>query len=253
MFCYKCGMKLPDEAKFCMGCGTRLDGVAQEQPVNNAQDTKLVLAKCTNCGGQLTVDAGQKSAVCPFCNSKFLIEQAINNYNFNMHGNMNVGSATINVNGFNTDNLIARANTYESENQFAMAQEYYNKVLDIDINNTEANEGIKRIEQKKTEYVYIKTTWPRLFQDDDVVEVRLNRLTLYLGKKIKEEYFFDQMSNIVTSSSAVIFDYPDHWLPVTIECKNSSDAEEIADFINEIKTGIYPITYFKAMYGGKVK
>ena len=99
MFCYKCGMKLPDEAKFCMGCGTKLEGVAQEQPVNSAQDTKLVLAKCTNCGGQLTVDAGQKSAVCPFCNSKFLIEQAINNYNFNMHGNMNVGSATINVNG----------------------------------------------------------------------------------------------------------------------------------------------------------
>ena len=174
------------------------------------KSSRLIVPKIQNwfwrnaqiAGGQLTVDAGQKSAVCPFCNSKFLIEQAINNYNFNLHGNMNVGSATINVNGFNTDNLIARANTYESDNQFAMALEYYNKVLDIDINNAEANEGIKRIEQKKTEYVYIKTTWPRLFQDDDVVEVRLNRLTLYLGKKIKEEYYFDQMSNIVVSSSS---------------------------------------------------
>ena len=35
--------------------------------------------------------------------------------------------------------------------------------------------------------------------------------------------------------------------------ENISDAEEIADFINEIKSGIYPITYFKAMYGGEVK
>ena len=44
-------MKLPDEAKFCMGCGTRLDGVAQEQPVNNAQDTKLVWRNVQIAGG----------------------------------------------------------------------------------------------------------------------------------------------------------------------------------------------------------
>ena len=252
MFCYKCGMKLPDEAKFCMGCGTKLDEISPDTSANSAHGTKLVLAKCTNCGGQLTVDESQKSAVCPFCNSAFIIEQAINNYSFNMNGNMNVGSATINVNGFNTDNLIARAKAYEADNQFAVALDYYNKVLDIDINNTEANEGIQRIELKKTEYVYIRTVWPRLFQDDDIIEVRLNRLTLYLGKNIKEEYYFDQMSNIIAGSSSVIFDYPDHWLPVKVVCKNSSDAEEIADFINEIKSGIYPITYFKAMYGGEV-
>ena len=134
-----------------------------------------------------------------------------------------------------------------------MALEYYNKVLDIDINNTEANEGIQRIELKKIEYVYIKTVWPRLFQDDDIIEVRLNRLTLYLGKNIKEEYYFDQMSNIIAGSSSVIFDYPDHWLPVKVVCKNISDAEEIADFINEIKSGIYPITYFKAICCGEGK
>ena len=30
MFCYKCGMKLPDEAKFCMGCGTKLDEISPD-------------------------------------------------------------------------------------------------------------------------------------------------------------------------------------------------------------------------------
>ena len=56
MFCYKCGMKLPDEAKFCMGCGTKLDEISPSASANSAHVTKLVLAKCTNCGGQLTVD-----------------------------------------------------------------------------------------------------------------------------------------------------------------------------------------------------
>jgi len=41
----------------------------------------LIPAKCTQCGSNLTVDSSQDAAVCPFCNTPFVAEKAINNYN----------------------------------------------------------------------------------------------------------------------------------------------------------------------------
>ena len=40
----------------------------------------LVPAKCTQCGATLTIDPSQDAAVCPFCNTPFVVEKAINNY-----------------------------------------------------------------------------------------------------------------------------------------------------------------------------
>ena len=41
----------------------------------------FVQAKCTNCGGVLAVDETLDAAVCPFCNTPYVVEKAINNYN----------------------------------------------------------------------------------------------------------------------------------------------------------------------------
>ena len=40
----------------------------------------LVPAKCTSCGATLTLDPSQDAALCPFCNTPFIVEKAINNY-----------------------------------------------------------------------------------------------------------------------------------------------------------------------------
>ena len=42
---------------------------------------KLVPAICTQCGATLEVDPTYDAAVCKFCNTPFVIEKAINNYN----------------------------------------------------------------------------------------------------------------------------------------------------------------------------
>ena len=42
---------------------------------------KLVPAVCTQCGATLEVDPTKEAAVCRFCNTPFVIEKAINNYN----------------------------------------------------------------------------------------------------------------------------------------------------------------------------
>lgn len=45
----------------------------------------LSKAQCTNCGGVLEVDSSKDAAICPFCNTPYVIEKAItlfqNNYN----------------------------------------------------------------------------------------------------------------------------------------------------------------------------
>ena len=163
MFCAKCGTKLSDEAKFCSNCGAKTsnsDKTTLDISESGNDATKLVPAKCINCGGQLTVDENQKSAICPFCNTSFIVEQAINNYNVQINGNMNIGNATININGVNTANLVARAEAFESQNDFETALEYFNRVLDIDINNADAQQGIQRINQKQRD-LYIQSLLSR--------------------------------------------------------------------------------------------
>lgn len=41
----------------------------------------FVQAKCTNCGGILAADDTKDTFVCPYCNTSFIVEKAINNFN----------------------------------------------------------------------------------------------------------------------------------------------------------------------------
>ena len=60
----------------------------------------LVVAKCTNCGANLEVDEKLDAAICPYCNSAYIVEKAISNYNIgsinanvvNVYGNISTVS-----------------------------------------------------------------------------------------------------------------------------------------------------------------
>lgn len=60
----------------------------------------LTKAQCTNCGGALDVDSSMDAAVCPFCNTPYVVEKAINL--FQNHYN-------ITVNGISPDTIIKNA------------------------------------------------------------------------------------------------------------------------------------------------
>ena len=54
----------------------------------------LLQAKCTNCGANLQVDAEKEAAVCPYCNTPYVVEKAIANYYMNIaqeNGQANIG------------------------------------------------------------------------------------------------------------------------------------------------------------------
>lgn len=238
MFCVNCGAQLSDGAKFCSHCGVKQESSIVKTTTN--ESAKLVPAKCTSCGGQLTVNPSQQAAVCPFCNSAFIVEQAINNYNIQMNGTLSVGSATINVQGLNSDNLIARAKSFEEQDDFDNALIYFNRVLDMDINNDEAKQGVQRVEQKKMEYVFFKSQSNNLFSKPDIVEVKRNRITVTKANGKSEDFFFNKMKNLDFTLVSIQFDYPGKWTSVVLGFNSRSEAQDVVSFIENALLGIYP-------------
>ena len=71
MYCPKCGTELPDNATFCMKCGTAVNLVQQEQ-----KSTAPILApsgveslKCPTCGAPILPKFGEMVIICEHCGS----------------------------------------------------------------------------------------------------------------------------------------------------------------------------------------
>ena len=145
MFCIKCGTKLPDDANFCIKCGYSFNNpgnISQGIPVTNIPiaETKLVPAKCTNCNGVLNVDPSKEAAICPYCNSAFIVSKAINNIKVE-NAVFTLNGTTVNIdNHINADNYIQRAKEFLNVHNYSNAEEYLEKVLDQEPNNQKAKE-----------------------------------------------------------------------------------------------------------------
>lgn len=71
----------------------------------------LVSAKCTSCGASLEVDNTKDAAICPYCNTAYIVEKAINNYNITN----NISANTVNIYNGSVDFTI-RASVLEKYN-----------------------------------------------------------------------------------------------------------------------------------------
>ncbi len=74
----------------------------------------LIKAQCTNCGGILDVDESKDAAVCPFCNTPYIIEKAIDLYKTEHHtiNNVYVNDAKIKHEKYTDANDRARKEYY---------------------------------------------------------------------------------------------------------------------------------------------
>ncbi len=67
--------------------------------IKTEQKMRFVPATCTKCGAALDVDPSQDAAVCPYCDTAFIVEKAINNYNIE-HANIeHVDNVTVDMKG----------------------------------------------------------------------------------------------------------------------------------------------------------
>ena len=74
----------------------------------------FVNAKCTNCGGTLSVDNTKDAWICDYCRSPFIVEKAINNYN--VTNNNTIHANTVNIYGGNNVDFVIRGGVLEKYN-----------------------------------------------------------------------------------------------------------------------------------------
>lgn len=135
MFCINCGAQLPDNAKFCMLCGAKMDGgLDSGTPKIQPAGTRLVAANCTNCGAALKVDPNQEAAICPFCSTPYIVEKAIQNYKIT---NNYIGTQ-INIQGVEADNLIDLSESALKAGNYLEALQYAERALEMDPSNIDA-------------------------------------------------------------------------------------------------------------------
>ncbi len=96
----------------------------------------MVAAKCTQCGGHLTVDSDKEAAICEFCGTPFIVEKAINNYNTTVVNNFD--NATVNIIAGDINNFLKLAKDSLEAKNYDEAYKYANKVLELDTSNSEA-------------------------------------------------------------------------------------------------------------------
>ncbi|MGI0007865.1 MAG: zinc ribbon domain-containing protein [Nitrosotalea sp.] len=74
MFCEKCGIQLPDDATFCVKCGTKQ--TTTTTPVASQPDasTDVKEIKCPNCNASITPKFGEMVVTCEYCGSSVSLE-----------------------------------------------------------------------------------------------------------------------------------------------------------------------------------
>lgn len=214
MYCSNCGNMIDDSSFFCEFCGASTNG--NKKNLFNEASPKIVPAKCTNCGAPLEVNPKESAAICPYCKSAYIVDQAIKEYNVSMSGNINVGNAVINVGENNIDNLIKRAQEFESNSEFQKAIQYYDRVLDSDIANAPAKEGIDRVNRcvfllknaNKAEKSYAYNSAMHFF--DEILGIYPNNRNAITGKqrvRMKIENYIYFSTNGYYSDSIILTEW----------------------------------------------
>ena len=138
MFCMNCGQQLPDGAKYCLQCGTPQGavsptGTTQAETINLDGMHTFVPALCPNCSAHMKVDSSAKVAHCDSCGTECLVQDAIKA--LTVRGNVQVGSATINVSETNTDSLLQRVEIMLGDGDFGGAMSKCDTISDSDPTN----------------------------------------------------------------------------------------------------------------------
>lgn len=78
----------------------------------------IVPAKCTSCGGTLKTRAEDKTAICPYCGTEYLVQEAIEQYNITNVYNIEQANLTLDHRKLFNDRLEA------AEKQLKLLQDY---------------------------------------------------------------------------------------------------------------------------------
>lgn len=89
----------------------------------------LVKAQCPNCNGFLEVDNSKDAAVCPFCNTPYIVEKAIQNITNNINNKYYINNATFS-NKETEESYLERGLTFINLNEMEKALEVFKDFSD---------------------------------------------------------------------------------------------------------------------------
>lgn len=96
---------------------------------------KIIALKCPNCNADIELDQDREFGFCNYCGTKIMIADAVQKV-----------SGTVNINrSSEINNILKRAKDYEGRQMLDEAEKYYDRALDIDMDNQEAQEGLERV------------------------------------------------------------------------------------------------------------
>ena len=190
----------------------------------------FVPATCTQCGTAIEVDNTHEAGICKYCGTAFVTEKVINNYN----NTFNIQHATI-QGAPSEENLILRAKRYEEEGDIEKATEYYNRVLDLNINSVGANLGLSMINL-------------RMLQQNNDIEGMLtcaNRILEYDPDHSEAKKIYFNLNNIYIGTAPVDFhlmqtidNEPKRWNIIYTILNNTNLTYDQADcFLNSYQKG----------------
>lgn len=107
---------------------------------------QLVPAICPRCGGKLQTNPLQDTAICPYCETSYIVDQAIDKYKVSVKDSTVFINNAVIRNGEDPDNLAARGDEFRKAGNIAKAVSYYNKALDVDVNCIAARNGMRAID-----------------------------------------------------------------------------------------------------------
>lgn len=190
----------------------------------------LVVAKCTSCGAVLKVDNSKDAAICEFCGVPYIVEKAINNYNFTGNNNISVESAVINIQGSGPtiENILKRAEQFEKECNITKALEYYDWALDLDITNEQALCSIDRIKNSPVAIVSITSG----FIKKSMVLTRTN--LIIKSKRIESKYPINDISSVSRLAARLLIEFVGQKLPLNIAIGKIKDAKLMEKAINDL-------------------
>lgn len=99
-----------------------------------------IVLRCPACNGEIKLDAAREFGFCEYCGTKIFMNTVQE-----VSGTVNVSRRS------EVENLLARAREFERAGDFYQAESYYNRVLDIDVNDSRAKEGYQRVRSIVTE------------------------------------------------------------------------------------------------------
>jgi hypothetical protein len=73
--CAACGSPFDEQDRFCPACGSAVAGAAPAAPTSAPAEEMLQRHfRCENCGSEVAMDPDQRSYVCAFCDSTYVVE-----------------------------------------------------------------------------------------------------------------------------------------------------------------------------------